>query len=228
MGGFAGVFEYRLATISPYPMEVFLMRKLASLTLALVVAGGVMIAMPAPATAAVKISNGVACKKLNQMTTVSGSKYKCARNPLSTSKKLTWLSMDCLNSAGAYLKSQKDSVLLTTNLTAQIPVIDLGITTETANKVETQKKIDDTNLRLTAAKAKLAAAVSDADKKAYTSAVSAWTSAARLYTSQLNKITLNIRKLEAAKLAATTQPAQLKADVDNTKANAQLICTKGF
>jgi hypothetical protein len=210
MGGFAGVFEYRLATISPYPMEVFLMRKLASLTLALVVAGGVMIAMPAPATAAVKISNGVACKKLNQMTTVSGSKYKCARNPLSTSKKLTWLSMDCLNSAGAYLKSQKDSVLLTTNLTAQIPVIELGITTETA------------------AKAKLAAAVSDADKKAYTSAVSAWTSAARLYTSQLNKITLNIRKLEAAKLAATTQPAQLKADVDNTKANAQLICTKGF
>jgi hypothetical protein len=66
-------------------------------------------------------------------------------------------------------------------------------------------------LRLTAAKAKLAAAVSDADKKAYTSAVSAWTSAVRLYTSQLNKITLNIRKLEAAKLAATTQPAQLKA-----------------
>jgi len=107
-------------------------------------------------------------------------------------------------------------------------VIDLGITTETANKAETQKKLDDTNLRLTAAKAKLAAAVSDADKKAYTSAVSAWTSAVRLYTSQLNKITLNIRKLESAKLAATNQPAQLKADVANTKANAQLICTKGF
>jgi hypothetical protein len=207
-------------------MEVFLMRKLASLTLALVVAGGVMIATPA--TAAAKISNGVACKKLNQTTTVSGSKYKCAKNPLSTSTKLTWLSLDCLNSAGAYVKSQKDSVLLATNLTAQIPVIDLGITTEIANKAETQKKVDDTNLRLSAAKVKLAAAVTDADKKAYTSAVSAWTSAVRLYTSQLNKITLNIRKLESAKLAATNQPAQLKADVANTKANAQLICTKGF
>jgi len=181
-----------------------------------------------PATAAVKISNGVACKKLNQTTAVSGSKYKCAKNPLSTSTKLTWLSLDCLNSAGAYLKSQKDSLVLTANLTAQIPVIDLGITTEIANKAETQKKVDDTNLRLTAAQAKLAAATSAADKKAYTSAVSAWTSAARLYTSQVNKITLNIRKLEAAKLAATTQPAQLKADVANTKANAQLICTKGF
>jgi len=226
MGGFPGVFNYRLATISPYPMEVFLMRKLASLALALVVAGSVMIATPA--TAAVKISNGIACKKLNQTTAVSGSKYKCAKNPLSTSTKLTWLSLDCLNSAGAYLKSQKDSLVLTANLTAQIPVIDLGITTEIANKAETQKKVDDTNLRLTAAQAKLAAATSAADKKAYTSAVSAWTSAARLYTSQVNKITLNIRKLEAAKLAATTQPAQLKADVANTKANAQLICTKGF
>ena len=226
MGGFPGVFNYRLATISPYPMEVFLMRKLASLALALVVAGSVMIATPA--TAAVKISNGVACKKLNQTTAVSGSKYKCAKNPLSTSTKLTWLSLDCLNSASAYLKSQKDSLVLTANLTAQLPVIDLGITTEIANKAETQKKVDDTNLRLTAAQAKLAAATSAADKKAYTSAVSAWTSAARLYTSQVNKITLNIRKLEAAKLAATTQPAQLKADVANTKANAQLICTKGF
>jgi len=226
MGGFSGVFNSGLATISPYPMEVFLMRKLASLTLALVVAGGVMIA--APASAAAKVSNGVACTKLNATTTVSGSKYKCAKNPLTTSSKLTWLSLDCLNSAGAFVKSQKDSVGLTANLTAQIPVIELGITTETANKAETQKKLDDTNLRLTAAQAKLAAATSAADKKAYTSAVSAWTSAARLYTSQVNKITLNIRKLEAAKLAATTQPAQLKADVDNTKANAQLICTKGF
>jgi len=226
MGGFSGVFKYLLATISPYPMEVFLMRKLASLALALVVAGGVMIATPA--SAAAKVSNGVACTKLNATTTVSGSKYKCAKNPLTTSSKLTWLSLDCINSAAAFVKSQKDSVVLTANLTAQIPVIELGITTEAANKVETQKKLDVTSARLTAAQAKLAAATSAADKKAYTSAVSAWTSAVRLYTSQVNKITLNIRKLEAAKLAATTQPAQLKADVDNTKANAQLICTKGF
>ncbi|NDA45316.1 MAG: hypothetical protein EBX89_04910, partial [Actinobacteria bacterium] len=80
------------------------MRKLASLTLALVVAGGVMIA--APATAATKISNGVTCTKLNQTTTVSGSRYRCAKNPMSTSTKLTWLSLDCLNSAAAYVKAQ--------------------------------------------------------------------------------------------------------------------------
>ena len=207
-------------------MEVFLMRKFASVTIALIVAAGVMVAVPA--SAAAKVSNGVACTKLNSTTTVSGSKYKCAKNPLSTSTKLTWLSLDCLNSAAAYVKSQKDSVTLTAKLVAQIPVIDLGITNETAHKTEVQTKLDETNLRLTAAKAKLAAAVSDADKKAYNSAVSAWTSAVRLYTSQVNKIAIDIRKLEAAKLAATNQPAQLKADVANTKANALLICTKGF
>ncbi len=202
------------------------MRKFASITVALILAAGVMTA--APASAAAKISNGVSCTKLNQTTSVSGSKYKCAKNPLSTSAKLTWLSVDCLNSAAAYVKSQKDSVTLIVNLSAQIPVIDLGITNETAHKAEIQAKIDETNLRLAAAKTKLAAAVSEPDKKAYTSAVSAWTSAARLYTSQLNKIILDIRKLESAKLAAVNQPAQLKADVANTKANAQLICTKGF
>ena len=202
------------------------MRKFASVTIALIVAAGVMVAVPA--SAAAKVSNGVACTKLNSTTTVSGSKYKCAKNPLSTSTKLTWLSLDCLNSAAAYVKSQKDSVTLTAKLVAQIPVIDLGITNETAHKTEVQTKLDETNLRLTAAKAKLAAAVSDADKKAYNSAVSAWTSAVRLYTSQVNKIAIDIRKLEAAKLAATNQPAQLKADVANTKANALLICTKGF
>ena len=207
-------------------MEVFLMRKFASVTVALIVAAGVMVAVPA--SAAAKVSNGVACTKLNSTTTVSGSKYKCATNPLSTSTKLTWLSLDCLNSANGYVKAQKESVDIVAKLAAQIPVIDTGIAAENVNKVDMQKKLDEMNVRLTEAKAKLAAATRDADKKTFTSAVGAWTSAVRSYTSALNKIALNIKKLEAAKLAATNQPAQLKADLANTKSNAQLICTKGF
>ena len=202
------------------------MRKLASLTLALVVAGGVMISTPA--TAAAKVSNGVACTKLNATTTVSGSKYKCAKNPLTTSAKLTWLSIDCLNSANGYIKAQKESIDIVAKLAAQIPVIDIGISAENVNKIEMQKKIDETTLRLNEAKTKLAAATREVDKKTLTSAVGAWTSAGRSYTTALNKITLNIKKLEAAKLAATNQPTALKADLDNTKSNAQLICTKGF
>ena len=194
--------------------------------MALIVAGGVMIA--APATAAPKISNGVACKKLNSTISASGSKYKCVTNPLSTSKKLTWLSLDCISSANAYLKAAKDSTEIAGKLTAQIPVIDLGIANEITNKAEVQTKLDTANLRLTGAQTKLAAAKSEADKKILTTAVGSWTSAVRAYTSKINRITLDIKKLEASKLLATNQPAQLKADVDNTKANAALICTKGF
>lgn len=202
------------------------MRKLASISIALIVVGGVMIA--APATAAPKISNGVACKKLNSTTSVSGGKYKCVTDPLSTSKKLTWLSLDCISSANAYLKAAKDSSEIAGKLTAQIPVIDLGITNEITNKAEIQVKLDAANLRLAAAQVKLTAAKSEADKKILTTAVGSWTSAVRAYTSKINRITLNIKKLEASKLLAANQPAQLQADVENTKANAALICSKGF
>jgi hypothetical protein len=83
-------------------------RKIASLSVALVVAGGVMIAVPADA--AVKISNGVACKKSGQTTKTSGGTYRCATNPLVSSTKLTWFSIDCLTAANDAVKSQKASV----------------------------------------------------------------------------------------------------------------------
>ena len=202
------------------------MRKLAAVSIAIIMAGGVMIA--SPATAAAKISNGTACKKSGSTTSVSGSKYKCGTNPLSTSKKLTWLSLDCIESANVYVAALKSSTEISTKLAAQIPVIDLGIANEITNKAETQKKLDDSNIRLTAAQTKLAAATREADKKALTTAVGSWTAAIRAYTSKINRIALTIKKLEASKLIAINQPAQLAADVANTKSNAQLICTKGF
>ena len=88
-------------------------RKIASLSVALVVAGGVMIAVPADA--AVKISNGVACKKSGQTTKTSGGTYRCARNPLVSSTRLTWLSVDCLTAANPqlrYLGVDVDPVLI--------------------------------------------------------------------------------------------------------------------
>jgi len=202
------------------------MRKLAAVSIAIIVAGGVMIA--SPATAAAKISNGTACTKSGAKTSVSGSKYKCATNPLSTSKKLTWLSLDCITTANAYVAALKSSSEISTKLAAQIPVIDLGIANEITNKAETQVKLDESNLRLTAAQTKLAAAKSDADKKILTTAIGSWTSAVRAYTSKMNRIAQTIKTLEASKLKATNQPIQLTADVANTKSNAQLICTKGF
>ena len=42
------------------------------------------------------------------------------------------------------------------------------------------------------------------------------------------QVSSDIRKLEAAKLLAINQPAQLKIDVADTKAYARVICTKGL
>ena len=201
-------------------------RKIASLSVALVVAGGVMIAVPADA--AVKISNGVACKKSGQTTKTSGGTYRCARNPLVSSTKLTWLSIDCLTAANDAVKAQRSSVTTAANFKAQLPVIELGITTETANKAEIQAKLDEATKRQVAAQAKLAAAVTDADKKILTTAVGSWTSATRAYASKIRNIDLTIKKLEAAKLVATNKPAELAANITNARDSAKLICTKGF
>ena len=201
-------------------------RKIASLSVALVVAGGVMIAVPADAAA--KISNGVACKKSGQTTKTSGGTYRCAKNPLVTNSKLTWLSIDCLTAANDAVKAQRASVTTAANFKAQLPVIDLGITTETANKAEIQAKLDEATKRQVAAQAKLAAATTEADKKILTTAVGSWTSATRAYASKIRNIDITIKKLEAAKLAATNKPAELAANVADARASARLICTKGF
>jgi len=203
-----------------------MLRKIASLSVALVVAGGIMVA--APAEAAAKISNGVACTKSGSTTKTSGGTYKCAKNPLVANSKLTWLSLDCVTAANDAVKAQKAAVTTTENFKAQLPVIELGITTEIANKAEIQVKLDAATLRLTAAQAKLAAAKTDAEKKLLTSAVSSWTSATRAYASKIRNIDITIKKLEAAKLAGTNKPAELASNVANARDSAKLICTKGF
>jgi hypothetical protein len=204
----------------------FMFRKIASLSVALIVAGGVMVAVPAEAAA--KISNGVACKKSGATTKTSLGTYRCAKNPLVSSTKLTWLSIDCLTAANDAVKAQRSAVTTAENFKAQLPVIELGITTETANRAELQKKLDDATLRQTAAQAKLAAAKTDADKRLLTTAVASWTSATRAYASKIRNIDLTIKKLEAAKLAGINKPAELAANVADARESAKLICTKGF
>ena len=201
-------------------------RKIASVSVALVVAGGIMVAIPAEAAA--KISNGVACTKSGSTTKTSLGTYKCAKNPLVSSTKLTWLSIDCINSANSAVKAQKDAVVTAASFAAQLPIIELGITTEIANRAEIQAKLDAANVRLVAAQGKLTAAKTEADKKVLTTAVSSWTSATRAYASKIRSIDLTIKKLEAAKLVAINKPAELASNVAGTRESAKLICTKGL
>jgi hypothetical protein len=185
-----------------------------------------MIAVPADAAA--KISNGVACKKSGQTTKTSGGTYRCTTNPLSTSKKLTWLSLDCVTAARDAVAARTNSAKTLADFKAQIPVIELGITTETANKAEIQAKLDEASKRLVAAQAKLAAATTEADKKILTTAIGSWTSATRAYASKIRNIDITIRNLETAKLAAVNKPKELAANVAEARSNANLICTRGF
>ncbi len=201
-------------------------RKIASLSVALVVAAGVMIAVPADA--AVKISNGVACKKSGQTSKTSLGNYKCGKNPLSTSKKLVWLSVDCLEAANGAIKSASNAAATVAKFKEQIPVIELGITAENANKVEIQAKLADSKARLELAKTKLAEATSEPTKKVYTSAVASWTSAIRAYESKIRAIDVAVKKLESAKLAAVNKPAELAANVADSRETAKLICTTGL
>jgi len=200
-------------------------RKIASLSVALIVAGGVMVATPADA--ATKISNGVACKKTGQTSKTSLGTYKCGRNPLSTSKKLVWLSIECIEAANGAIKSASTATATAAQFKAQIPVIDLGIAAENANKVENQTKLEDSKVRLELAKAKLATAT-EGTKKTYTSAVASWTSAIRAYESNIRRIDVAVKKLEAAKLVAINKPAELAANVADSRETAKLICTTGL
>jgi hypothetical protein len=201
-------------------------RKIASVSVALIVAGGVMVAIPAQAAA--KISNGVACTKSGQTTKTSTGTYKCAKNPLVSSTKLTWLTVDCINTANAAVKAQKEAGVTAASFKNQLPIIELGITTETANRAEIQAKLDAANLRLLAAEAKLAASKTDADKKVLTTAVGSWTSAIRAYASKIRSIEQTIKKLEAAKLDAVNKPSELASNVAGSRESAKLICTKGL
>jgi hypothetical protein len=203
-----------------------MLRKIASLSVALIVTAGVMVAVPAEA--ATKISNGVACKKAGTTSKTSFGTYKCGTNPLSTSKKLVWLSTECIAAATGAVKAAETAKLTVAKFKEQIPIIDLGIANETATKIEIQAKLEDATKRLEGAKVKAAAATSDVDKRTYNSAVASWTSAIRAYGSKIRSIETDVKRLEAAKLAAQNKPAELALNVTDSRDTAKLICTTGL
>lgn len=212
-------------------MEVPMFGKKRILKATLVAAITVMAASAftaAPAGAATKISNGVACSKSGATTKVAGYSYKCAKNGLKKNSKLTWLSVECLAAITSWQKAQKDSATLVTELQSQIPTIDKGIEAENAAKAEIAPKLADATARLEKAKTMLAAAVTPADKKVLTSAVTSWTAAIRAYTSAIARSDAQIKKFQSSKALAVSQGSTLTANVTDTKDNADLLCTAGL
>ena len=203
---------------------------------ALVVAGATALVLASitavPASAATKVSNGVACSKSGATTKVSGSSYKCAKNPLVKNSKLTWLSVDCLNTANTYTKAVTNLPKIKAATDATIAKLDADIAaqaveTEKANKLipEYQAKIATITTALTALKADTAnLAKNKATIDKYTAAVKSYEAAIKAY----GTVGKQGDRSERAKEQALSQYESSKTDIETTLGMAKLICSKGF
>ena len=211
-------------------MEVFMFRK------AIVVAGAaalVLASMTAvPASAATKVSNGVACKKSGQTTKVSGSSYRCAKNPLVKNSKLTWLSLDCLNTANTYRKAVANLPKIKAATDETVAKLDAdmakqAIETEKANRLipEYQAKIATINTALVALRADTANLTKNkATIDKYAAAVRSYEAAIKAYST----VGKQSDRSERAKEQAISQFESSKTDIETTLGMAKLICSKGF
>jgi len=203
---------------------------------AIVVAGAaalVLASMTAvPASAATKVSNGVACKKAGQTTKVSGSSYRCAKNPLVKNSKLTWLSLDCLNTANTYRKAVANLPKIKAATDETVAKLDAdmakqALETEKANKLipEYQAKIATINTALVALRADTANLTKNkATIDKYAAAVRSYEAAIRAYST----VGKQSERSERAKAQAVDQYENSKTDIETTLGMAKLICSKGF
>ena len=214
------------------------MRKFASVIFTLVIAASVMVS--APANAATKISNGVACTKLNATTTVSGSKYKCAKNPLTTSKKLTWLSAECLSTASLYLANKKSLPAVKAAADSKVAEIDVDLkktqadlathlATAPVKIAALQKQITEWQAKLAAAK--LEVPVNQKTVKAWELAISrnqetiADLGPTGKLKTQFDKA---IARLNTYRSIATSQYVSVNNDLKSALGMANMVCAKGF
>lgn len=227
-------------------MEVFQMRKLISVSVALIVAAGVM--TTAPATAATKVSNGASCTKAGSISKFSGLTYKCAKNPLSSSTKLTWLLTACLDASALYLKNKALLPAIKTSSEARVAEIDIDLQKAQADLAELlasgpakiaalEAKVTEAKAKQADAKAKQVALAADPVNQAkYKVIVQQWDLAIKQYgdaiadlgTEGKAKIERAINRLTIYKSSAKSQYVSVSADVTDALGLAKMICAKGL
>lgn len=195
-----------------------------SLVAAVLLASGIS---AVPASAAAKISNGVACTKVNATTTVSGYKYKCAKNPLVTNSKLTWLSAECLTAVGQYQAATKAQADLA-NVADQTAALDSEYATASSALASTSAALDKARAQVTQFQATMNASTNPADKQKLAAAISKLANAVLVLSGSKTKLAAQVKDLEAKKALLVSAPGQLKTNADDAKASANLLCAKGF
>jgi CTP synthase (UTP-ammonia lyase) len=206
-------------------MEVFMFRKVSVALLSSIV---VLTGVTAPtASAATKISNGVACSKANSTKTVSGYKYRCVKNPLVKNAKLTWLSFECLTATRqwqAATKAQQDLV----NVADQTAALDTEYVAATTALASTTAALEKARAQVTQFQAQMNAATNAADKQKFATAVSKLANAVLVLSGSRTKLAAQVKDLESKKALLQSAPEQLKANATDARASASLLCAKGF
>ena len=206
-------------------MEVFMFRKVSlSLVAAVLVAGFVT---ATPASAATKISNGVACKKVNATTKVGGYSYKCAKNTMVKNSKLTWLSVECLSAIKSYnaALATKDNLA---DVGTQIAALDEELASASAALTKTSAALDNAKAQIIKSRAILTATTNAADKLALSGAVSKLANAILVLTASRSKLDGQVKDLVSKKALLASAPEQLAENIDDAKGSAELLCAKGF
>jgi hypothetical protein len=200
-------------------------RKVTLSLLAAVLVAGTVTAVPA--NAATKISNGVACSKVNATTKVSGYSYKCAKNTLVKNSKLTWLSVECLAAIKSYDAAIKAKTDLA-NVAEQTAAPDGELATATAALTKTSAALDAAKAQITKSRATLNVTTNSAEKLALSNAISKLANAILILTTSRSKLDSQVKDLMSKKALLSSAPEQLSANVTDSKASANLLCAKGF
>jgi hypothetical protein len=206
-------------------MEVFMFRKVTLSLVAAVLVAGTVSAIPADA--ATKISNGVACKKVNATTKVGGYSYRCAKNTMVKNSKLTWLSVECLAAIKSY-----DGALKTKNNLAdvgtQIAALDEELASATAALTKTTTALDNAKAQIIKSRTILTTTTNAAEKLALSGAVSKLANAILVLTASRSKLDSQVKDLVSKKALIASAPEQLAENIDDAKGSADLLCAKGF
>lgn len=208
-----------------YLMEVFMFGKISVAVLSsLVILSGVN--APA-ASAATKISNGVACSKANSVKSVNGYKYRCAKNPLVKNSKLTWLSFECLTAVTQFQAATKAQADLA-NVSEQTAALDTEYVAATTALNTTTAALEKARAQVTQFQAQMNAATNAAEKQKLATAVSKLANAVLVLSGSRSKLAAQVKYLEAKKALLQSAPEQLKSNATDARASANLLCAKGF
>jgi hypothetical protein len=178
-------------------------------------------------TAATKVSNGVPCTKAGTTTKVSGFTYRCAKNALVKNSKLTWLSVECLDSIKSFQGAVKAQSTLNSS-TEQIKLLTTQYESISAILAATTTALDNAKAAITKTQSTMNATTDPTLKGKLAVEVRELADAIIKLTNSRLKLNNQVRDLDKERKLLTTAPQQLKNAASDARSNANLLCTKGL